>query len=160
MLAQTEMAYIRAMTNYPRKMLLAFVISGVFATTAFAQNTDYTSVEATAGKLVQLTYHASAHKNCTPAPPPTVRVTQAPKAGTLLVRSAILTTGKVTGCPTIKVPAQVVFYQAREGYTGPDHVRYEVANADGEIGSFDVAITVKAAPAPNAPGSEQKGTSL
>jgi hypothetical protein len=58
------------------------------------------------------------------------------------------------------VPAQVVFYQAREGYTGPDHVSYDVTNADGELGAFDVAITVKGAPAPMAPGNDQKGTSL
>ena len=111
-------------------------------------------------KPVQLTYHALAHKNCTAAALPTVRVTQAPKAGITIVRQAELTTTKVAGCPRIRVPAQVVFYQGREGYTGPDHVSYNVTNADGEIGAFDVAITVRAAPAPMAPGNDQKGTSL
>ena len=132
-------------------MPLSWAIACLMATAALAQATSYTSVEATAGKPVQLTYHASAHKNCTPAPPPTVRVTQAPKAGALIVRPAVLTTTKV--CPGIKVPAQVVFYQPREGYTGADHVSYDVTNSDGEVGTFDVTITVKAAPAPKAPGS-------
>ena len=50
---------------------------------------NYTSVDASAGKLVQLTYHASANKNCTAAPLPTIRVTQAPKAGVLTVRRAV-----------------------------------------------------------------------
>lgn len=142
----------------PSTVSLAFAIAGLVATAALAQATNYTSVEATAGKPVQLTYHASANKNCTPELPPMVRVTQAPKAGVLIVRKAILTTDKVAGCLRLKVPAQVVFYQVREGYVGPDHVSYEVTNRNGEIATFDVTITVKA-PAPSAPGSE-KGTSL
>ena len=89
---------------------------------ALAQATNYTSVEATAGKPVQLTYHASANKNCTAAPLPTIRVTQAPKAGVLTVRPAVLMTAKVAGCPKIKVPAQVVLYQAG-GYAGPCRLR-------------------------------------
>jgi hypothetical protein len=139
---------------------LGCVIGAVLATAAFAQAASYTSVEAIAGKPVQLTYHASAHKNCTPAPAPTVRVTEAPTAGILTVRPAVLTTTKVAGCPRINVPGQVVFYQARQGYAGPDHVRYDVTSANGEVGTFDLTITVKVAPAPKAPGSEQKGTSL
>ena len=68
----------------------------------------------------------------------------------MIVRPALLTTTKVAGCPGIKVPAQVVFYQAREGYTGLDHVSYEVTNSNGEVGAFDITITVKAAPGPKA----------
>jgi hypothetical protein len=139
---------------------LSCAIGAFFAQATFAQATNYTSVEAIAGKPVQLSYHASAHKNCTPAPLPTVRVTQAPKAGMLTVRPAVLRTTKVADCPRIKVPAQVVFYQAREGYTGSDHVSYDVTNSNGEVGTFDVAITVKAAPAPMAPGNDRAGTSL
>jgi hypothetical protein len=137
----------------PSTMPLSWAITCLMAAAAFAQATSYTSVEATAGKPVQLTYHGSAHKNCTPAPPPTVRVIQAPKAGALIVRPAALTTNKVAGCPGIKVPAQVVFYQARADYTGPDHVSYDVTSSDGEVGTFDVAITVKAAPVPKVPGT-------
>jgi hypothetical protein len=57
---------------------------------------------------VQLSYHASAHKNCTAAQLPTIRVIEAPKSGTLTVRKAVLTTDKVAGCPVVEVPAQVV----------------------------------------------------
>ena len=45
------------------------------------------SVEAIAGKPLQLTYHASANKsNCTPAPLVTVDILQPPKLGILIVR--------------------------------------------------------------------------
>ena len=43
-----------------------------------------------------------------------------------MVRKGMLATGKVPGCERIKVPAQVIFYNPKEGYVGSDHVIYEV----------------------------------
>ncbi len=117
-------------------------------------------MSATAGKPVQLTYHASAHKgDCTPAPLATFDVLEAPKLGILTVRRATLTTNKIAGCPGLKIPAQVVFYRGREGSAGPDHVVYKVTNANGEVETFDVTITVKPGPPPSPP-SGAKGNSL
>ena len=70
-----------------------------------------------------------------------------PKNGVLTVRNAVLTTDNVAGCPALKTPALVVFYQANEGYSGSDHVRYAVTNAAGQTQGYDVTITVKPAPA-------------
>ena len=139
------------MVMRPSIILLSGAIAGFVVSTALAQATNYTSIEVPAGKPVQLTYHASAGKNCAPAPPPAVSVTQAPKAGTLVVRKAVLTTDKIAGCPKLKTPAQVVFYQARPDYAGPDHVGYEATDSNGEVASYDVTITVKPAPAPTPP---------
>ena len=61
-----------------------------------------------------------------------------------------LTTNKIEGCPELKTPAQVVFYTANTGYTGPDHVKYEVKDENNEVATYDMTITVKAAqPAQN-----------
>lgn len=130
---------------YLRKAAVSCAAASLVTTAALAQtSTNYTSIEATADKQVQLTYHATAHKtNCTPAPLPTVHVIEAPKSGTLTVKRAVLTTDKIAGCGQMKVPAQVVFYQARAGYTGPDHVSYEVKSENGEDAIYDVKITVK-----------------
>jgi len=105
------------------------------------------------GETGQLGYHASAHKNCTPAALPTIRVIEAPKSGTLTVRRAVLTTDKVAGCPGLKTPAQAVFYLAHAGYAGSDHVKYEVTTENGEGATYDVTITVKAAPAQSLPAT-------
>jgi hypothetical protein len=78
----------------------------------------------------------------------------------LTVRTAILTTDKITGCPPIKTPARVVFYQARAGYTGADHVDYEVTSENGEVATYDVTITVKAPPATSPPAGDSKDRSL
>jgi hypothetical protein len=110
----------------PASTILFPLIAAVMSTAglaqpALAQAANYTSVEATSEKPVQLTYHASAHKNCTPGSLPTVRLIEPPKAGVLTVRRATLTTGKVAGCPDLKIPAQVAFYQARAGLRRDDH---------------------------------------
>jgi len=51
-----------------RTLIFSFAIASLTATAALAQDVNYTSVEATSDKPVELSYHASAHKNCTPAP--------------------------------------------------------------------------------------------
>jgi hypothetical protein len=130
-------------------LLLACVVAVSLGSAALAQATNYTSVETTSGIPIRLSYHASAHKNCTPAPPPIIRVTQPPKNGALVVRKGTLATDKVPGCDRIRVPVQVIFYNPREGYVGPDHVVYEVTGSNGQTTTYDVTITVKAAP----PGS-------
>jgi hypothetical protein len=148
----------------PSTVLLACAIAGVPASAALAQAANYTSVEATAGKPLQLTYHASAHKSdCTPARLSTFDVLQPPKLGLLTVRKALLTTNKVPDCPGLKIPAEVVFYRGREGSAGSDHVVYKVTSATGEVEVYDVTITLKPGPAPApapSPPSKQKGDSL
>ena len=131
--------------------LAAAVISNSIAALAQpAPTSNYTSIEAIPDRPVQLGYYASAHKsNCTPAPLPTVRVSQVPKSGTLTVRRALLTTDTIPGCPGLKIPAQVVFYQARPSATGNDHVVYEVTSENGEVGTYDVTINIKEAPKPS-----------
>ncbi len=117
-----------------RPSTMSYAIVCLAASAALAQAVNYMSVEATAGKPLQLSYHASAHKsNCTPAPLSTFDVLQAPKLGVLTVRKALLTTNKVAGCPGLKIPAEVVFYRGRDGSAGPDHVVYKVTSYGGEV---------------------------
>jgi hypothetical protein len=144
-------------------MLLSCALACFVASAALAQAINYTSVEAIAGKPVQLTYHADAHKStCTAAPMPTLRVIEPPKNGVLTARKGVLTTNKIAGCPGLKTPVLAVFYQAKEGYSGSDHVSFAVTNAEGKVQGFDVTITVRAAPPGSAPASPKppKGTSL
>ena len=87
----------------PSTLVLSCAVAGFAASAALAKAVNYTSVEATAGKPLQLTYHASAHKgDCKPAPLVTFDVLQPPKLGLLIVRKALLTTNKVPGCPGLR----------------------------------------------------------
>ena len=83
---------------------------------------NYTSVEASAGKARAADLPRLGEQELHPARPPTICVTQAPKAGSPDSSSGRTMTAKVAGCPKIKVPAQVVLYQAG-GYAGPCRLR-------------------------------------
>ncbi len=136
-----------------RTFLFSCGVAGLTATGVRAQDASYTSVDATSDKPAQLGYYASAHKDCTPARLPTIRVIEAPKSGVLTVRKAVLTTDNIAGCPGLKTPAQVVFYLAHAGYAGPDHVKYEVTSENGEVATNDVTITVRTSLAPSSPAT-------
>jgi hypothetical protein len=141
--------------------LVVLAHASLIAGAALAQTANYTSIEAVPGKPVQLSYHASAHKeHCSPGALPVIRVTEPPQNGFLRVRRAVLTTDKIEGCPQLKVPAQLVFYVAREGYAGPDHLGYNVTSENGEVETYDVTVTVKAAPATNPPAGGTKEEKL
>jgi hypothetical protein len=138
----------------PCLRLVACATASLVASTALAQSANYTSVEVPTQKLLQLSYHASAHRDCTPGRLPTIRVIEPPTSGTLTVKVAELTTTRVVGCPSLKMPARVIFYQSRAGYVGPDHVKYEVTSENGEVVTYDTTITVTSAPAPDQPNVE------
>lgn len=144
-------------SRFARQLRLAatFCASLPGSIQSFAQSTSYSSVEVIGATPLPLGYYASANKNCTPAALPTLRVTQAPKHGALTAKRAVLATSKIAGCPDLKIPAQVIFYQSRQDYVGPDHLAYEITSANGEVKSFDISIEVKPGRKPDVPAPGQ-----
>ena len=120
-----------------------------------APSVNYTSFDATPAKPVQLGFYGAVHKDCSPALLPTIRVSEAPKSGTLTIRPGQLTTSATAQCPGLKIPAEVAFYQARFGATGTDHLVYEVTNASDKVDAYDVTITIKEAPKAAVPNSDK-----
>jgi hypothetical protein len=133
------------------KLLHAAIFACLLSGAGQAQGVNYTSVDATGTKPVQLTYHATGNKNCSPEPAPTIQVTDPPKNGVLTVRDGQLTTERFSGCGKIQVPVRVVFYEAKDGYSGKDHVRYDVTDVAGKVSTYDVTINVKASTPPPSP---------
>ena len=132
-----------------RAVLVAASLVAGFPLGAYSQaapSTNYTSVEAEAGKPLQVGYYAQARNDCSPSKLPIVRVVEAPILGTLTVRPGELKTDRVANCPSLKLPAQVVTYQPRDKATGSDHVMYSVTYPDGEIALYDIAIRIKEPP--------------
>jgi hypothetical protein len=109
---------------------------------------NFANVEGSSGQPIQLNYHASPPKNCSPAPLPTVRVITAPQVGVLAVRHREITINDVIGCGPIKTPVQLVSYYPLAGYAGSDDVRYEVTNSEGRVDIYQVTITVQEMPGP------------
>jgi hypothetical protein len=123
-------------------------LSAGSASAQLGPTTKYTTFKAVPGKAVEVGNYAAASQNCTPAPGPAIHVAEPPKLGTLTVRVAELTYNNVFNCPPIRMPAQVVTYEARDGSAAErDHFVYEVTGGKGEVTSHDVTIDV-AAPRP------------
>jgi len=133
--------------------------AGMMATAALAQEApslNYTSFDATSAAPVQLGYYGAVHKDCSPAPMVTIRVSEPPKSGTFTIRPGEMTTSAAAKpCPGVTIPAEVVFYQARPGAAGTDHLIYEVVNASNKVDAYDVTITIKEAPKGSAPNSDK-----
>jgi hypothetical protein len=136
--------------------LLPAVLALLAGAPAFAQSANYTSVETVAGVSTRIGYSASAAKNCAPAPLPTIRVIKPPKHGVLSIRTGAVITNQVANCPNLKTPAQVMFYQGGADYQGADELAYEVTSANGEVGVYNISITVKEAPKPAPPTAGEK----
>jgi len=145
---------------YWRILALTATIMVATATMAAAQlgpPTKYTAFKAVPGKAIEIGNYASANQNCSPGVAPVIHVVESPKAGTLTVRVAQLTYNNVFGCPPLKMPAQVLTYEARDSGVDRDHLIYDVSGAKGEVTIHDVTIEIAppAKPAP-APSREQK----
>ncbi len=72
------------------------------------------------------------------------------------VRVGELKTTQVAGCPGLKTPARVVFYQARAGAVGTDHLVYAITNPTSAVATYDVTINIKEAPKDAKPSGGSK----
>jgi len=128
------------------RRLVALALAGaMLAATALAQTTDYTSFDAVPGKPIEIGNYAAVGANCSAGAPPTIKVMEPPKAGTLSVRSGERVYS-VANCPPIRIPAEVMTYQARDGATGTDRLVYDIVSATGQVSTKDVTIRLQDAP--------------
>jgi hypothetical protein len=128
------------------RRLGALVSAGaMLSATALAQTTDYTSFDALPGTPVEIGNYAAIGASCSAGTPPTIKVMEPPKAGTLSVKSGerVYT---VANCPPIKIPAEVLTYQARDGATGTDRLVYDIVSATGQVSTKDVTIRLQEPP--------------
>ncbi len=121
----------------PVLVLAALAIAGPAA----AQQQIFRSVDAQPGRQLRLTIAGNVGQDCKPGIPVEIKVLTPPKNGALVVRSGETPAGQLKRCPGLKVPVQAVFYQAKNGYSGPDEVSYEVRR-DGKVTTEVVRITV------------------
>lgn len=103
----------------------------------------YQSARAISGKEVRVALFGRADgKECKALPLPEIRVVDPPKNGVLIIRTATLTTNRYPSCPNLKVPAQVLFYQSRSDYVGPDSISFTVTFENGLTQAHSLVIAV------------------
>jgi hypothetical protein len=124
-------------------ILLAALICLVGTSVLAQTERVYQSAHAVSGKEIRVGLFARANvKECKPLLAPTVRVVAPPGHGTLIIRTMTLVTDRYPDCPHLKVPAQVLFYQSRSNYVGPDAVDVIVTSDDGRSSEVSIAIAV------------------
>ena len=119
----------------------------LLAAPAFAQTTITKSETVASGKTVRIAIVPNLKKDCSPGPMPEFKVSGAPKNGALITKVGKQKTPASYRCPNKDTAVQGLFYQPRAGYTGADEVTFEIKNADGQVQTQNIKITVEAASA-------------
>ncbi|POR40958.1 4-aminobutyrate aminotransferase [Methylobacterium sp. V23] len=125
---------------------LTFLVAGtLLAGPALAQTTVTRSETAASGKSVRLAIVPNLKKDCSTGPMPEIRVSGAPKNGSLITKVGKIKTPAKYRCPSKEAAVQAVFYQSKDGFTGSDEVTVDVKDSDGNVQTQNIKITVNAA---------------
>ena len=81
------------------------------------------------GKSVRLAIVPNLKKDCSSGPMPEIRVSGAPKNGSLITKVGKIKTPAKYRCPGKEAAVQAVFYQSKDGFTGSDEVTVDVHTA-------------------------------
>lgn len=119
----------------------------LLAAPALAQTTVTRSETATSGKSVRLAIVPNLKKDCSTGPMPEIRVSGAPKNGSLITKVGKIKTPAKYRCPNKDAAVQAVFYQSKDGFTGADEVTVDVKDSDGNVQTQTIKLTVDAAKA-------------
>lgn len=125
--------------------IVALVAGSLVAGPALAQTTVTRSETAATGKSVRLVIAPNLKKDCSAGPLPEIKVTTAPKNGSLITKAGKIKTPGSYRCPNKEADVQAVFYQSKPSFTGSDEVTVEIKNADGAVQTQNIRITVDAA---------------
>ncbi len=126
--------------------VLALVAGGLLlAAPALAQTTITKSETVASGKTVRIAIVPNLKKDCSPGPMPEFKVSGAPKNGALITKVGKQKTPSSYRCPNKETAVQGLFYQPKAGFTGADEVVFEIKNADGQVQTQNIKITVEAA---------------
>ncbi|SFG90661.1 4-aminobutyrate aminotransferase [Methylobacterium gossipiicola] len=117
----------------------------LLAAPALAQTTVTRSETAAPGKSVRLAIVPNLKKDCSAGPMPEIRVSGAPKNGSLITKAGKIKTPASYRCPNKEASVQAIFYQSKDGFTGADEVTVDVKDADGNVQTQNIRITVDGA---------------
>ena len=98
------------------------------------------------GAEVRLAVLGSMKSNCTPNPPPDVRVSGEIAEGLVRIAAAKMTTSRFPNCPDAELPVKVVFYKASSTASGSDTVKLEIEEYSGKVREqrYDIRIEEEA----------------
>jgi len=115
------------------------------AASAWAQATTVErAVKAQADKDVRVGVYVNVQPDCSSGPLPTIRLTDAPTNGRVVVKRAKIGATNYKQCLALQVPGLVAFYRSRPGFTGADTLSLEVKFPNGNTQVQRITVTVSA----------------
>lgn len=127
---------------------------------ALAQTTVTRSETVASGKTVRLAIVPNLKKDCSAGPMPEIRVSGAPKNGSLVTKVGKIKTPASYRCPNKDAAVQAVFYESKANFTGDDEVVVDIKNSDGQVQTQTIKITVGSAAAKKGGEPKKEGTEL
>lgn len=94
------------------------------------------------GKAARIAVETALKKDCSLGQIGGIRVINAPKNGSIVVRSGKLKTPASFRCPNVETPVQALFYEPKKNFTGADEISYETTTPEGDRQTFVVKINV------------------
>lgn len=140
------------------RALFAALALSLIGGAAVAQTTLTRSESTTTGKLTRIAVSPNLKQDCSTGQTPEVKVTGAPKNGTVVTRGAKAKTPASYRCPNVEAQVQSVYYQSNPKFTGSDEATFEIKTADGAVQRITVKITVTATETKKP--AEKSGTDL
>ncbi|MGY2050925.1 4-aminobutyrate aminotransferase [Methylobacterium sp. JK268] len=133
------------------RLILALVAAGaVLGGPALAQSAKTIERSVATGKQIRVLAVPNLKKDCSLGPQPELKVTAAPKNGTLTQRAGRTKTPATYRCPNAETTIQALVYESKAGFTGTDEATVEVKGTDGATVTRTIRIKV---------GGEAKGES-
>ncbi|GJE59425.1 Ig-like domain-containing protein [Methylobacterium trifolii] len=127
---------------------------------ALAETTITKSETVASGKTVRLAIAPNLKKDCNAGPMPEFKVSGAPKNGSVITKVGKVKTPASYRCPNKEAAVQALFYQPKAGFTGADEVTFEIKNADGQVQTQNIKITVGAASPKKPEDAKKESTDL
>ena len=150
------MIAVPAVRHFPALVLAAALVAGP----ALAQTTITKSETVASGKSVRIAIAPNLKKDCNAGPMPEIKVSGAPKNGAVITKVGKVKTPASYRCPNKEASVQALFYQAKAGFTGSDEVTFEIKNADGQVQTQNIRITVEAASSKKEGDAKKESTDL
>jgi len=126
-----------------RKLAISAFVIALLIVPAWAQTEAVErTVKGQAGRDIRIGVFASISADCKAGPLPTIRLKQPPAHGAVTVKQGKLRSTNLRQCLAAEVPAFIVVYKSKPGFSGDDSVTLEVINAGGKTQLQKITVSV------------------
>ena len=139
------LTHLRRVINH--RVIGALILSTMLIHSGGSAWAQVESVERTfkgrTGQDIRVGVFASIRPDCKSGPLPTIRLSAPPAHGDVTVKQGKLRTTNLRQCLAAEVPAYIVNYKSKPGFSGSDVLTLEVVNSNGKSQLQKITVTVE-----------------